>query len=107
MYLPVRKTFIESFISITLYISLPEHSKEQIKQAVSNGEISLIPNYNNKADFQLNTVRKILGVVAKDSSIHKIARMLQINTHMQKCFRKNKYSVKTFAARIKAHAFAI
>lgn len=93
-------------LGLTLYRSLPLGTKEQIKQSVRSGEITLTPNGDTGPKQQIELVRKIMDIVAKDTAIDRISRMVRLNTHVHKCVRRSNESIKEFVARFKIPSFA-
>lgn len=97
---------IAACLGLTLYRSLPTGSKEQIKQSVRSGEIILTPNESTGPADQVNIVKKILDVVAKNTAVDRISRMVRLNTQVHKCTRKSGETIKDFVARFKVPSFA-
>lgn len=97
---------VATCLALTLYRSLPTGIKEQVKQSVRSGEVILTPDEGATPKDQMTTVRKILDIVAKDTAVDRISRMVRLNTQVHKCVRKNGENIKTFIARFKIPSFA-
>lgn len=67
-------------LGLTLYSSLRTESKEKAKQCVRRGEIILSHNGNTGEHDQLDIMKKILDVVAKNTAVNRIYRMVQLET---------------------------
>lgn len=51
-------------------------------------------------------MKKILGVVAKDTAVDRISRMVSLNTQVHKCVRMNGETIEQFIARFEVPSFA-
>lgn len=101
-----RAKGIAACLALTLYRSLPSGTKEQVKQSVRSGEIILTTGEGLGTETQSGIVKKILDIVAKDTAVDRISRMVRLNTQVHKCARKNGESIRDFIARFKVPAFA-
>lgn len=73
---------IAACLAITLYMSLPLGTKEQVKPSVRSGEIVLTPHKDPGAETKTEIVNKILDIVAKDTTVDRISRMVRLNKYL-------------------------
>lgn len=93
-------------LGLTLYRSLESSMKEQVKEAVRCGELVLSPEENDDPKDQVEIVEKIIKIVAKDSPVDKVTRMVRLNTQVHECVRKDGESVKKYINRFKKPSLA-
>lgn len=101
-----RAKGIAACLALTLYRSLPAGPKDQIKQAVRSGEITIIPTEDDDTSDQMKFVSKIVRTVACENSVDRIARMVRLNKQVHACVRKTGESMKDFICRFKVPSFA-
>lgn len=97
---------IAACLGLTLYRSLPIGTKEQVKQSIRSGEIILTPGDESGSKGQLTIIKKILDIIAKDTAVDRIARMVRLNTQVHQCVRKTGETIKEFIGRFKVPSFA-
>lgn len=74
-------------LEFTLYRSLSFGKKEQLKLSVRRGKVVFKPSGDNLEALQVQIVDKIVKIVAKDTKVDRISRMVRPNTAVNQCTR--------------------
>lgn len=101
-----RAKGVASCLGLTVYRSLDISLKEQIKESVRCGEIVLKASNEGSTSSQLKTLEKIISIIAKDTPVDRVTRMVRLNTQVHKCIRREGESIKQYINRFKAPALA-
>lgn len=101
-----RAKGVATCLGLTVYRSLETSLKEQVKESVRCGEIVLKPSGDKNTDVQMKTLEKIISIVARDTPVDRVTRMVRLNTQVHRCIRKDTESIKTYINRFKAPALA-
>lgn len=78
--------------------------KEQINLAVCNGEAILKPTMGDNEEKQVQMIEKMMEVVAKDTTVNIISRMIRFNTAVHQCVKGKAESIKEYVKRFKIPA---
>lgn len=84
-----RAKGVATCLGLTIYRSLDPSLKEQVKESVRCGEIVLKPSGSKNSDDQIKTLEKIISIIAKDTPVDRVTRMVRLNTQVHKCVRRD------------------
>lgn len=105
-------------ITLVIYRSFQSVFTEHIKDSVRCGEITLKPCNDWDNNNQLETLKKVISIVAKgpavdriaivgkDSAVNRMTRMVLLNMRDNKFARKKGEPIKLYIDRIKTPALA-
>lgn len=88
---------IAASLGLTLYRSLSFNKKELVKKEIRTGELVLNPDV--EIIDQDVIIEKILNIVAKDSTINSLKRIVRLNREVSLCIRKNGESLGKYVER--------
>ena len=88
-------------LAMTLYRSLEFNKKELVKKSVMMGDIILnsVAGPATSESDQMSYVEKIMSIVAKDSAVDTIKRMVRLNKDVHSCVRKPQESINQYIER--------
>lgn len=86
-------------LAMTLYRSLELNKKEIVKKAIKTGEIILIPEDKDANIDQMNVLESIMELVAMDSAVHIIKRVVLLNKEVHSCIRKPNETIGEYVER--------
>lgn len=95
---------VSATLGLTLFRSLDDSRKEIVKKAMRTGEIILISKGPNSVEKQMAVVSSILKVVAPDSAVEKIKRIVNLNKEVHRCTRKDSEDMTTYIERFNSLA---
>lgn len=85
---------IYACLGLTTYRSITTGTKEPVNKSVISGEIIHTPTENAGPKEETEIVRKIQDIVAKDTTVDRISRMVRLNKQVRKLVHKNGEGLK-------------
>lgn len=101
-----RAKGVATCLALTVYRSLDLSLKEQVKESVRSGELVLKPSTDSDSKEQVKMLEKIITIIAKDTPVDRVTRMVRLNTQVHKCTRRDNESIKQYVNRFKRPALA-
>lgn len=95
-----------SCLALKVYRYLDVSIKEKLKESVRCEYVIINSSVPDNTAEKLTTLEKIMSIVARDTPMDRITRMVRLNTETHKCVLKEGGSIKQYVNRFKAPALA-
>ena len=100
-----RAKGLAASLALTVYRSLGTDAKELVKESIQCGELVLRPSADENSDEkQTELVENIISIVAKDSPVDRIRRIVNLNARVCACVRDPEEDLKSFTTRFQTAA---